>query len=253
MVPKLVRPVLGALAVLGAVAGDAVRAGDAAQVQVIGFSPDGKYVAIEQYGMQDGSGWPYADIFVIDLAADDWVDGTPVSVMLKDDMAMPPQARAAAMKEAAAVLERVGIDGSVRGMPLLRHELTDGSIDPHGASFRMFWNAPLTYELKLTEREIAAPADCPEDFAPFKLYDLVLVYPDGRQRVLHQDKTLPKSRGCPMGYGIAEVWHFKPAYDAPEGTEPAELILLHMQQPGFEGPNVRFLAIGLSPSDLEPF
>lgn len=253
MLHRIIRPLLGALAVLGLVAGDAVRAGDAAQVDVIGFSPDGKYVAFEQYGMQDGSGWPYSDIFVIDLAADDWVDGTPVSVTIEDEMAMPRQARAAAMEEAAAVLKRVGIDGSVPGVPLLRHELTDGGIDPHSASFQIFWGAPNTYELKLTEREIAAPAGCPEDFGPFRLYDLALVYPDGRQRMLHRDKTLPKSRGCPMGYGIAEVWHFEPAYEAPEGTEPAELILLHMRQPGFEGPDVRFLAIGVSPSDLVPF
>ena len=44
-------------------------AGDAAQFDPIGFSEDGRYFAYEEYGIQDGSGFPYATIYLVDLIA----------------------------------------------------------------------------------------------------------------------------------------------------------------------------------------
>ena len=41
-------------------------AGDFANLNVLGFSSDGNIFAFEQYGVQDGSGFPYADRFYID-------------------------------------------------------------------------------------------------------------------------------------------------------------------------------------------
>ena len=38
-------------------------AGDTATPQVLGFSADGKVFAFEEYGIQDGSGFPYANRF----------------------------------------------------------------------------------------------------------------------------------------------------------------------------------------------
>jgi predicted secreted protein len=63
------------------------RAGDAATRDIIGFSPDGRYFAFEQHGIQDGSGFPYAEIFVIDAAEDRWVPGTPIRKRADDEKA----------------------------------------------------------------------------------------------------------------------------------------------------------------------
>ena len=46
-------------------------AADGAQSRALGYSADGKYFAFEQFGVQDGSGFPYWDVFVLDLAAND--------------------------------------------------------------------------------------------------------------------------------------------------------------------------------------
>ena len=73
-----------ALPLLGVLDGPGLAA-DGAQSRAIGFSPDGKYFAFEQYGVQDGSGFEYADIFVIELASDTWVKGTPVKVMDREE------------------------------------------------------------------------------------------------------------------------------------------------------------------------
>jgi predicted secreted protein len=247
----MVRTLIACLLATALALAPGARAGDVAQVEIIGFSADGAYVAFEQYGEQDGSGFPYADVFVIDVAADDWVDGTPVRVLLQDDSAGPEAARKAARGKAAEAMARVGIEPGRTGRALLRHPMTDRSVDPHAARFAIFAFTDREYELQLVERTVSAP-DCPEDFAPFKLFDLVLVEPEGAERYLHQDAALPKSRGCPLDYAIAEVWVH--GFDAitPAGTQTL-LVLLHMQQPGFEGPDVRFLAVGLRPAGLRAF
>lgn len=60
-------------------------AGDRALIDFIGFSEDGQYFAFEEFGVQDGSGFPYSNIYVLDVSADSWVDGTPVRVQLDDE------------------------------------------------------------------------------------------------------------------------------------------------------------------------
>ena len=44
------------------------RAGDAASFRSLGFSGNGKYYAFLEFGTQDGSGFAYADVSVVDVA-----------------------------------------------------------------------------------------------------------------------------------------------------------------------------------------
>ncbi len=53
-------------------------AGDRAQIDLIGYSDDGSYFAFEEFGIQDGSGFAYSSIYVVDLVDDSWVVGTPI-------------------------------------------------------------------------------------------------------------------------------------------------------------------------------
>ncbi|MCA1775639.1 MAG: DUF2259 domain-containing protein [Loktanella sp.] len=53
------------------------KAGQYTHDQIIGFSEDGRYFAYETFGLQRGSGLPYASIYVVDLDRDAWVSGTP--------------------------------------------------------------------------------------------------------------------------------------------------------------------------------
>ena len=62
----------------------AARAGDMATVQILGFSDDGGIFAFEEYGVQDGSGFPYANRYYIDTANDTFLHGTPVRERLDD-------------------------------------------------------------------------------------------------------------------------------------------------------------------------
>lgn len=51
-------------------------AADLAELGSTGFSDDGAYFAFEQYGIQDGSGFPYSSITIVDVKSDSWVAGT---------------------------------------------------------------------------------------------------------------------------------------------------------------------------------
>lgn len=89
----------------------AAQAGDAAARRIIGFSPDGKYFAFEQYGELDAavSGWSQIDI--IETSTDEFVGGKPILVLDESEEATTTveQARAQAAKQAAPILAKYGI------------------------------------------------------------------------------------------------------------------------------------------------
>src|SRR5689334_4003423 len=68
-------------------------AGDVAALEILGFSHDGGVSAFEEYGVQDGSGFPYANRYYIDTATDELLKGTPVRVRLDDESAALETAR----------------------------------------------------------------------------------------------------------------------------------------------------------------
>src|SRR6478609_780707 len=84
-------------------------AADGAAFNAIGYSPDGRYFAFEQYGVQDGSGFPYWDVFVIDLKANEWVKGSPYRALLESEEARPAAARDQARTAAAPTLKALDI------------------------------------------------------------------------------------------------------------------------------------------------
>ena len=53
----------------------AAHAGDVAELEILGFTGDGGVFAFEEYGVQDGSGFPYANRYYIDTADDTFSQG----------------------------------------------------------------------------------------------------------------------------------------------------------------------------------
>ncbi len=53
-------------------------AGDIAQFRVLGFSPDGRYLDFASYGIDNPSGFPYADSHIVDVITNEFVPGTSV-------------------------------------------------------------------------------------------------------------------------------------------------------------------------------
>ena len=238
--------------------GTAAQAGDLARPEVIGFSLDGQFVAFEEYGEQDGSGYPYASVYVIDVAANAWVPGSPVHVML--DLEDFPEleesrngismARAQAMDEAQAVLDTHGIVPGETGTTLIYHPMSDLQAPTHEVEFS-FGAAYSPYSrdtnfLYLSQHEVPS-AECDRyDLGPVSMMTLELEGDYIERTTLQQDSSLPASRGCSTGYRIHSVVVYAPNQADQHGCchrDLAMLVLLQMSQFGFEGPDWRTMGV----------
>jgi predicted secreted protein len=216
----------------------AATAGDQADREIIGFSPDGGTFAFEEYGVQDGSGFPYSNIFLVETDTDQWVEGTPVRIRIDDESATLQDARAQARAEAQAFLDEHQIGPHF--FLIASNPVTEVSADPHEVRFipRPMVGNSIEWAVALTEKELPAP-DCPEGMGgPFQGFKLTLIDPDGSERMLHDDAAIPESRSCPLSYGISDVIT---AY--PDGGEPVLVVIVNVFALGFEGQNRRFLAV----------
>ncbi|QPC87894.1 DUF2259 domain-containing protein [Mesorhizobium sp. NBSH29] len=231
-------PLLAALLLLASAS--ITRAGDVATLNVLGFNASGSVFAFEEYGVQDGSGFPYASRTYIDTATDTFLPGSPISVRLDNDGATLEQARAQARATGDALVpESVLLKNS--GFTVGSNALTELNADP----FRMVVNprpvfAPVDPPLEFRLEEIPLPpvGGCGSqgDAAGFRLLRVDATQ-NGQTTVLHEDAKIPLSRHCPNGYRIGGVQTF---YD---GNTPVYAVLIAVQQYGFEGPNFRWIAV----------
>lgn len=214
-----------------------VQAGDLAHRSVIGFSPSGSHFAFEEFGIQDGSGFPYSSIYVIDTHGDSWVSGTPVRLVDEDEAGSLDHVRDDAMEAAAPALEAAGI--SVPGNHVASNPVTELSADAHNVTVNPRHTVqPIGEPVALALDEFALPGkDICKDWGETKGFALT-VETGGATRTLHKDDSLPESRGCPLGYRIGDVFtHY------PDDGAPALAVLVFYERVGFEGPDGRWLAV----------
>ncbi|MCC6983787.1 MAG: DUF2259 domain-containing protein [Bauldia sp.] len=236
-----------AAAILLAALAAPALAGDTAQREILGFSPDGSYFAFEEFGVQDGSGFPYSNIFFIETATDTWLPETPIRVRTDDEAALLADTRFEAREQAQPLLAQHGVAPS--------HDLvvsnppTELSADPHLVRFlprAVFPPVDEEWTVAIEERELPA-RNCPEG-ETYRGFRLTLTGADGTARVLNDDSTIPDSRACPLGYAVADVLTFYPeganvGAPPPDAPRPVLAVLISVVSVGFEGPNRRFLAV----------
>lgn len=215
-------------------------AGDVAAVNVLGFSPDGRVFAFEEYGVQDGSGFPYAHRYYLDTATDTFVSGTPIRVMIEDETVGVPIARAQAKLRGEKLFKDATLDAN-RGNLAGYNAVTEESADPHRLAVNPrpvypVVDAPL--ELRLEEFSFEAPERC-QGITDVKGFRLLRIdaSPNGRTKMLHEDTKIPLSRGCPTAYRLTGIQTFYPHNGA-----PVYAALIAIQRYGFEGPDYRFIA-----------
>lgn len=213
-------------------------AGDYADRELLGFSEDGRYFAFEEYGVQDGSGFPYSNIYIIDVDSDSWVSGSPFRVRLDDENATLETARAQARTRAQGMLAQFGI--GTDGRLVASNPVTETSADPFRVAFH--WSPYITHEqpwnLALAQVSSAVPSGCPPEFGPFFRLRLNLDRPDFPLRALVEDVAIPASRGCPVGYSISDVILYPS-----ENTPMTMVVLVNVLTVGFEGPDRRYIAV----------
>ncbi|HEY0917655.1 DUF2259 domain-containing protein [Devosia sp.] len=224
----------------GALLAAPAAAGDRALIDYVGYSADGRYFAFEEYGVQDGSGFPYSTIYVLDLPADRWVAGSPYRARLEGDSDSVGEVRAAARALAQPTLARLAIGV---GAQLLAVN-ADG--EPDAAAYSLRFGTPgfgldgVQDEslLELERFPLPAAVDC--SVVEGEVYGFALSL-DGVE-IARDRGRLPASRGCPLDYRVHAVvgppdWLF---------GEPAPRVAIIAIHPfGFEGPDRRFLAVPL--------
>jgi predicted secreted protein len=220
-------------------------AADGAQSRAIGYSKDGKYFAFEQYGIEDGSGFPYWEVFVLDLAANDWVKGTPVKVQLQDEEARLPEARKQAMAKAGPVLKQLAIDEPAD--LLLANPFTEAVPDRTRVRFGIFHTTmEPPYELSVESVDLPAPSECSDpDFKPTGMMVKLRVLTTGKELTIARDEKIPKSRQCPLRYDIEAIYT-----PSGYGSPAPQVALIGVYSRGFEGEDRRFIAL---PFELPSF
>lgn len=221
----------------------AAWAGDAAKLDIIGFSKDGGTFAFEEYGVQDGSGFPYANRFYIDTATDKFLAKTPVRVRLDDENSSLENARDKVGRDAQGVTSRS--DEELRanaGNAVASNPVTELSADPFKVKINPRFVFPaIDAALTIQLEEIAVPpSETCQTSSEIKGFRLTLLEdkPDAKPEMLHEDASVPASRGCPLGYSIGAVQTLYP-----DGGKPVIAVMIAVRGTGFEGPDYRWLAV----------
>jgi len=216
-----------------------VMAGDAASLEVLGFSENGKVFAFEEYGVQDGSGFPYANRFYIDTATDKFLSATPIRVLIEDENATTDKARAQAAELGTKIADDADLE---RGFTAAANAITELSADPHQFVFLPRPEFPPIDDqvaIKLEEIDFPTIKNCFGGETP-KGFRILKLDPNkpGDSQILADDKSIPDSRGCPLGYRLGAVQTF-----FPKGSPALLAILIAVERVGFEGPDHRWIAV----------
>lgn len=246
---------LAALLLLSLLACGRALAADGAAFNPIGYSPDGRYFAFEQFGMQDGSGFAYWDVFVIDLKDNSWVKGSPYKVVINnEDESKLTDAREKARSAAAPALKLYNI--TEPAMLLAANPGTEVVDTRERLSFDRWYHSlgsrsadttqnEVRFEVSVETLPLPRPATCPDDLGEFlglrvKVKDMQM----NMSRTIHEDKTIPASRQCPRAYDVAAI-----IAQAGYPVTDRLVALIGVYGLGFEGSDHRFIAVPFTVSD----
>jgi predicted secreted protein len=223
------------------------RAGDFAVPDIIGYSEDLRYFAFEEFGIADASGFPYSNIFVIDLKANSPVPGTTVRIFLEQEddpeSGQLAQARKNAFKAAQPQLNRLNI-----GWPaeMLAYN-ADGVPEANRLSLRFGttgYNGAVIgdYELELIMFPLEAVFEC-EQWIEGKPQGFTLKITDYELNLKEIDPGTNhyNTQNCPLRYELAGVFAPFEAQDISDA-----IALISAFSPGYEGPDRRFMVVSLA-------
>jgi predicted secreted protein len=201
-------------------------AGNAANLEFIGFSRDGAYLAFEQFGTGDGSGFPYSEVSIVEVSRNRLLERS--SQTIARDNASVFEASRAARGKLATAFKRYGIVSGNQGRFLgLSRRLEDRIEGYQGADFVAFGR---TYTLEVRSPDVGTMPDLCVQMP--QLLNLTLSV--ARQsRVLQRDARLPATRQCAHGYEMRSA-HL---------LERSLAVFVSYKTLGFEGPDARWLVV----------
>lgn len=209
-------------------------AGDYAALQPIGFSADGNVFAFEEYGVQDGSGFPYSTIYVIDTRNDSFLPGAPIRAVSHEDGSPLSKARHEARRCAAPLIDAYRL-ADTPGWLAAYNPITEGNTKPSALTYDSFAADEAfrkTYAVSLEEKTFEPEGICKDFLKEVKGFRLSMTMKAGKAvtDVLQDDGRIPESRRCPTGYQVGgAVTHIND-----DGSE-THVIMVLVKSLGFEG------------------
>lgn len=218
-------------------------AGDAAQFNPLGFSLDGRYFAYEEFGVQDGSGFPYSNVFILDVTEDKWAGGSPFRVRLEDEQPGLAAVRAQSVEQAAAAIADLAITepAVIIAMNADGQPVEDRKTILFGAPGFGLAEPDDSARLTLSTFPSTSTVHCVEDFGfePPVGFALTLEPSGHAEAQIHRDETVPASRNCTVDYHLSAV--VAPFNWAWNNRTPVAIVSVYSH--GFEGPDRRFIGV----------
>ena len=234
------RAILAVAVFLIASSSTSARSDDEGSEPFLGFSEDGRYLAWEDSGVQDGSDDPYSHIYILDVERNRYA-APPVSTILSDlDQAgkrgrSQTGARQINLRKAKALLNKFGIEKRFQGerQKILHYRRVPARNPNHEhmvqTTEQFKWrNTDWTLVLK----EVADKMGRDEGWGLLRMFDLRL-RGEGKEQVLQKDTQLPSSRGSVYEYDLGSVWTYKSSL----------VVLVSYVAPGFEVQDTRLLFV----------
>jgi predicted secreted protein len=223
-------------------------AGDTQKLAFLGYSKDANYFAFETYGVGDGSGLGYSDIYIIDVKSNSWVQGSPIRMRGEQENLTQAVARSEARKMAASLLSKYAITLPV--LVLAQNPITEIVADRKRIEFDSFHKgfgnskvvsgeaADNRFVMTLTDFPLGTNADCLSETGARHGFALhVKQTLSGKIIEAHKDENVPTSRGCPYQYEIEAIV----ATDDDATVGMIAMVAYYTQ--GFEGPDRKFIAV----------
>ena len=217
-----------------------------ASVEFLGFSADGKYAAMEQYWIEDGSGFPGAKIVVMSVTDNSvirifesqWTEElmyeSGVEICYENNM---NPAREIVLGYAEPFLDSLDISSENEGVHSVCHPLTDMGAEPDSVLFVTWVGSPMWMgpELSLSLQNHSEEPDSPPDW--LSMFDTpvlleVLITDANGSVVMHfRDNSPQPEHRYVSNYRIRDVYVYDDSLTA---------IILNTTEPGFEGPDGMF-------------
>lgn len=210
----------------------------ASTVEFVGFSSDAAYFAWEQYGVQDGSGFPFSETVVQET------DGGAIAwrweVVLEDESDELSTARGICRSQARSILESLSPDGWSTGVLCIHHPPTDLGVEGDSVRFHSAVPAPGYALGDWTVRVEQTAVENSEMEAFWGLIPVLLTVvardnPACDERILIRDEELAPERSYSCGYGIESVWAM---------GDSAFAVSIGVTSLGFEGTDLSYMFTG---------
>ena len=236
---RLLRLFAAAIPAMLALTGTA-WAGDSAQLNVIGYSQDGKIFAFEEFGILDGSGGVYSSYFFLDTENDKFLEGTPIKLRNEEGDETMAKIRGMAREKAASLIKQYGLEDNP-GYLLAYNPVSEVESDAHRLRYYQYQSSPPTAQtstMVLKEKPFPASKDCLNMTGNFSGFSLAFTESLSKpsDRVIYEDKQVPASRNCPNGYRIGAIVRG-------ESDNLPAIAMIQVSSFGFEGNDQRWIAI----------